>query len=113
MLLLESIGEVSFAIIWALYMQPCMFCKNANRKADGPMKLNSRKLWYESGHSEKGGMIPHQVCQVGLVSTHELPLLANGSNPVVNRFVEILPDILLQVVPRQKEKYKSSFKKYT
>lgn len=88
-----------------------MFCKNANRKADGPMKLNSRKLWYESGHSEKGGMIPHQVCQVGLVSTHELPLLANGSNPVVNRFVEILPDILLQVVPRQKEKYKSSFKK--
>lgn len=77
------------------------------------MKLNSRKLWYESGHSEQGGMIPHQVCQVGLVSTHELPLLANGSNPVVNRFVEILPDILLQVVPTQKEKYKSSFKKYT
>lgn len=55
-------------------------------------------------------MIPHQVCQVGLVSTHELPLLANGSNPVVNRFVQILPDILLQVVSGQKEKYKSSFK---
>lgn len=42
---------------------------------------------------------PHQICQVGLVSTHELPLLANGRDPGVNGFVEILPDIILQVVP--------------
>lgn len=55
-------------------------------------------------------MIPHQVCQVGLLSTHELPLLADGSDPVIHRFVEILPDILLQVVPRKKEKYKLGFK---
>lgn len=41
---------------------------------------------------------PHQVCQVGLLSTHELPLLANGCHPAVDRFVEILPDIVLQVV---------------
>lgn len=41
---------------------------------------------------------PHQICQVGLVSTHELPLLANGCDPCVNSFVEILPDIILQVV---------------
>lgn len=38
---------------------------------------------------------PHQVCQVGFVSTHELPLLANGHHPVINRFIEVLPDIIL------------------
>lgn len=38
---------------------------------------------------------PHQVCQVGFVSTHELLLLADGRHPVVNCFVEVLPDIIL------------------
>lgn len=44
------------------------------------------------------GVFPHQVCQVGLISTHELPLLADGHHPVVDGLVEILPDVVLQVV---------------
>lgn len=47
---------------------------------------------------------PHQVCQVGLVSTHELPLLADGHEPGVDCFVEILPDIILQVVSASEKK---------
>lgn len=84
-------------------MQPCVFCENTSRDAD---MLKS----FQSGRSEHAATIPHQVCQVGLLSTHELPRLANGSDPVINCLVEILPDILLQVVPRKKEKYKPSYK---
>lgn len=50
-----------------------------------------------SGETE-ADMFPHQVCQVGMISTHELPLLADGCHPLVDGLVEILPDVVLQVV---------------
>lgn len=43
-------------------------------------------------------VFPHQVCQIGLISTHELPLLADGCHPLIDSFVEILSDVVLQVV---------------
>lgn len=39
-----------------------------------------------------------------MVSTHELPLLADGLEPGVDCFVEILPDIILQVVSASEKK---------
>lgn len=43
-------------------------------------------------------VVPHQICQVGLIATHELPVLANSCHPVVDGLVQILPDVVLQVV---------------
>lgn len=51
---------------------------------------------------EGGYVCPHQVSQVGLVSTHELPVLADGCHPAINCFVEILSDIVLQVVSKSR-----------
>lgn len=40
----------------------------------------------------------YQVSQIGLVSTHELPLLANGHHPLIDCLVQILSHVILQVV---------------
>lgn len=59
--------------------------------------LKSGSVDIESRHLETA-LSPHQVCQVGFVSAHELPVLADGCQPVVHCFVQVLPDIILQVV---------------
>lgn len=48
----------------------------------------------------------HQVGQVGMISAHELPLLADGRHPLVDGLVEVLPHVVLQVVsvvPKKKD----------
>lgn len=49
-------------------------------------------------------VLPHQIGQVGLISAHELPLLADGHHPVVDGLVEVLPDVILKVVTVDKIK---------
>lgn len=44
----------------------------------------------------------HQVCQVGLLPTHELLLLADGGHPFVDGLVEVLPHVILEVVSAEK-----------
>lgn len=61
-------------------------------------KLMIKSAWKkDSGSAETTGC-PHQVGQVWLTSPHELSVPANGSHPLVNGFIQILPDVVLQVV---------------
>lgn len=45
----------------------------------------------------------YQVCQVGLVSSHEEPVSANRFHPVVGGLVQIYSDVVLQMVPESKK----------